>query len=167
MMTPLFQLTLPDESPDAHFAPLQITLEGLCDVNEWHIARMIKRLAKGLEPEFVIPPLYASGVRYKEDDPGHEDWSDAIETNRKRVGDCKKLVAWRVGECRAQGIDCEPVIKWQWIPKKIALQLGYPGWLVKGDGIWMVHCQVRFFSDGRIEDPSKILGMGGDYTNKV
>src|ERR1700733_13421793 len=98
MMTPLFQLTLPDESPEAHFAPLQITLEGLCDVNEWHISRMMKRLAKGLQPEFIIPPLYASGVRYKEDDPGHEDWSDAIETNRKQVGDCKKLVAWRVGE---------------------------------------------------------------------
>lgn len=165
MMTPLFQLTLPNESAEAHFAPLQITLRGLCDVNQWHIERMMKRLAKGMTPEFIIPPLYASGVVYKEDDPGHEDWSDAIETHKKQVGDCKKLVAWRVAEQRANGVECEPVIKWQFIPRDLAVQLGYPAWLVKGDGLWLVHCQVRY-SNGTIEDPSKILGMGGDYNNK-
>lgn len=162
-MTPLFELTLPTDSSEAHFAPLQITLEGLCKVNEWHIARSLKRAEKGLGDPIV--PLYASGVRYKEDDPGHEDWSDVYATLKRGNGDCKKLVAWRIAELRCSGIDCEPVIKWQHIPQDVAMQIGYPSWFVNADGLWMVHCLVRF-PDGRVEDPSKILGMGGEYTNK-
>ena len=164
-MTPLFELTLPDDSADAHFAPLQIALEGLCRVNEWHIARSLKRAAKGLDVPIV--PLYASGVYYKEDDAGNEDWSDVYGTLRRGNGDCKKLVAWRVAELRCMGVRCEPVIKWQWIPKVAARELGYPAWFVNGEGLWMVHCLVRYL-DGteRVEDPSKILGMGGEYTNK-
>lgn len=162
-MTPLFELTLPDDNPDAHFAPLQIALEGLCKVNEWHIARALRRTAKGFENPIV--PLYASGVTYKEDEAGREDWSDVYGTIKRGTGDCKKLVAWRIAELRCAGIQCEPVIKYQWLPAKVAHGLGYPEWFVNGEGLWLVHCLVRY-ADGRVEDPSKILGMGGDYTNK-
>lgn len=162
-MTPLFELTLPDDSADAHFAPLQIALEGLCRINEWHIARALRRTQKGIgEP---LKPLYMSGVTYKEDEAGREDWSDIFKTYERGTGDCKKLVAIRIGELRCAGIQCEPVIKYQWLPAALAHQLGYPEWFVNGEGLWLVHCLVRY-GDGRVEDPSKILGMGGEYTNK-
>ena len=163
-MTPLFELTLPDDSADAHFAPLQIALEGLCKINEWHIARSLRQAVKGLGVPIV--PLSASGVYYKEDPEGNEDWSDVYRTLKRGHGDCKKLVAWRVAELRCNGTPCEPVIKWQWLPKAIANELGYSNRFVNGDGLWMVHCQVRFH-DGHIEDPSKILGMGKEFSNRA
>jgi hypothetical protein len=82
------------------------------------------------------------------------------------VHNCDQLVAWRAAELRAAGINAEPVIKWQNIPREMALQLGYPSRIVPPGGLSMVHCLVRW-PDGRIEDPSKILGMGGQYTNRV
>lgn len=163
-MTPLFELTLPNDSAAEHFAPLQIALEGLCKINEWHIARAIKKCQKGLAPPLL--PLYAAGVKYKEDPAGREDWSDIFETYKRGTGDCKKLVAIRVAELRCAGIPCEPVLKWQHLPQEVALKLGYPEWFIKGDGLWMVHCLVRYMESGRVEDPSKVLGMGGEYTSK-
>lgn len=163
-MTPLFELTLPDDSPEAHFAPLQIALEGLCKINEWHIARALKKAQKGQGVPLL--PLYASGVRYKEDEAGREDWSDIFQTYARKTGDCKKLVGIRIAELRVAGIPCEPVLKWQFIPRDVALTLGYPEWFITGEGLWMVHCLVRYLNTGFVEDPSKVLGMGGEYTNK-
>lgn len=163
---PLFHLTLPD--PDineaAHFAPLLIVLNVMCDVNQWHIERDIRRGIKG--QEMKIPPLYASLVVYKEDDPGHEDWRDLFFQLKRRRGDCDNLVGWRVGELRAIGVWAEPVIKWQWVPREVMMAQGYPGDMLPGGGVWLVHCEVKH-PDGRIEDPSKILGMGGEYMEHV
>jgi len=165
MTTPLFHITLPDGDGPAHFAPLQIALEGLTKINEWHIRRNLKRAAKGLETP--IPPLYASGVVYKEDPPGEENWKDCWACLRDGWADCDRLAAWRTAELRAMGIGAEPVLKWQWIPRAAMIALGYPAKLLgSSPGVWMVHCLVRF-PDGTIEDPSKILGMGGSYTNKI
>src|SRR5262249_18336171 len=133
--------------------------------NEWHIARNLKRARRGAETP--IPPLYASGVRYEEDPPGHEDWRDCWAVLQRGKGDCDQLTAWRVAELRVAGIRAEPVLKWQWIPKAVMIGLGYPAKLLGGSpGVWMVHCLVRF-PDGTTEDPSKLLGMGGSYTNKL
>ncbi len=46
------------------------------------------------------------------------------------------------------------------------LAQGYPASKLPDRGVWMVHCCVRY-ADGRIEDPSKILGMGGNFTNTI
>lgn len=82
------------------------------------------------------------------------------------VHNCDNLCAWRAAELRAAGIRAEPVIKWQHIPREVALQLGYPANIIPPGGLSMVHVLVRH-PDGTIEDPSKLLGMGGGYNNRV
>jgi len=73
MITPLLHITLPENSDEdvhdeeRHFAPIILALQAMIAVNEWHIRRGLKRAEKGLGAP--VPPLYASGVRYKEDPP--------------------------------------------------------------------------------------------------
>jgi hypothetical protein len=165
MTTPLFHLSLPDTADAAHFAPLQIALEGLTKINEWHIARNVKRVLKGADEGF-IPPLYLSGVVYREEAPGHEDWLDCIAVLRQGFADCEDLAAWRAAELRVAGHDVEPVIRWQWIPRELMIAQGYPAKKLPRDGVWLVHCVVRW-PDGSIEDPSKLLGMGGEFMEKI
>lgn len=163
---PLFHLTLPDTEDDAHFAPLQIALEGLTQINEWQIRRSLRRAELGLTDK-VIPPLYAAGVIYREEAPGHEDWLDAPAVLKQGYADCEDLAAYRTAELRVAGFtDVEPVIKYQWIPREMMIRQGYPAHKLPGRGVWLVHCCVRW-PDGRIEDPSKILGMGGNFMEKI
>jgi hypothetical protein len=82
------------------------------------------------------------------------------------VHNCDNLVAWRVGELRAAGIDAQPAVKWQQVPKDMMIKMGHPADKIPESGISMVHCSVKY-PDGRIEDVSKNLGMGGAYTNKL
>lgn len=165
MITPLLHITLPDDDgEDRHFAPIVLALEAMISVNLWHIRRSLRRAQQGLGNP--IAPLYMSGVRYKEDDPGREDWRDCLEIIKRGFGDCDNLCAWRAAELRAAGINAEPVIKWQHIPREVALQLGYPSKIIPPGGLSMVHVLVRH-PDGTIEDPSKLLGMGGGYNNRV
>lgn len=163
---PLFHLSLPDSDDAAHFVPLQIALEGLTRINEWQIRRSLRRAELGLT-DTVIPPLYAAGVVYQEEKPGHEDWLDAPAVVRQRYADCEDLAAYRVAELRVAGYeDVEPVIKWQWISREMMIRQGYPAHKLPGRGVWLVHCLVRW-PDGRIEDPSKILGMGGNFMERI
>ncbi len=170
-MTPLVHLTLPSlecNSVESHFAPLVFLLEGLIKVNEFHFRRAIKLAAIGRGAPF--PKLYDTGVYYEEDPPGEENWRDApaILDRFFRTGhgaDCDQLLCWRVAELRVDGIAAEPVIKWQHLPREVAITI-YPAKLIPQDGLWLVHCCVRF-PDGSIEDISKILGMGGNYTSKT
>ncbi len=46
------------------------------------------------------------------------------------------------------------------------IKQGYPAKSLPPDGVYLVHCVVRF-PDGRIEDPSKILGMGGQFMERI
>lgn len=179
MTTPLFHLSLPDTEDASHFAPLQIALEGLTAINEWHMRRAIRRFEKGKAPRIEIPPLYHSGIYYKEEAPGHEDWLDAPAVLRQGFADCEDLAAYRCAELRVAGhTDCEPVIKWQKIPKRLMVQNGYPAQTIPPGGVWLVHCCVRYpeirdpwtnevLRPEHIEDPSKILGMGGSYTSRI
>lgn len=162
---PLVHLSLPDSDDDAHFAPLQIALEGLTHLDEWQIRRARQLAAQGLTSP--IPPLYASGIRYEEELPGHEDWLDALSALRQRRWvDCEDLAAYRCAELRADGIEAEPVIKYQWIPRELMIAQGYPADKLPARGVWLVHCCVRW-PDGHVEDPSKILGMGGTFTERI
>lgn len=162
---PLVHLSLPDTDDGAHFAPLQIALEGLSRLDEWHIRRALRRALTGLPTE-EIPPLYDSGVVYREEAPGHEDWLDAPAVVSQGHADCEDLAAYRAAELRVAGYPCEPVIKWQWIPRDMMIRQGYPADKLPDRGVWMVHCCVRY-ADGSVEDPSKILGMGGNFTERI
>jgi hypothetical protein len=168
---PLVHLTLPEngigeDAEGRHFAPIIFLLEGLCRVNEWLIRRSIRRYEKG-EIASPMPPLYMSGVRYKEDAPGEENWKDCVQVLRDLNGDCDRLVAWRVGELWAANIPARPVIKWQQLPKWFCVrEMKFPPAMVPEKGISMVHVLVER-PDGTIEDPSKNLGMGGAYNNSV
>jgi hypothetical protein len=87
-----------------------------------------------------LPPLYSCGIRY-ERERNRERWQTAFETYQRKRGDCEDLAAylcaqlWIAGEHRAH-VHC-------YAPR--------PG---------LIHCVVRR-ADGRIEDPSKRLGMSG------
>lgn len=162
---PLFRLSLPDTEDDAHFAPLQISLEGLAQIDEWQIRRSLRQAELG-RSNTVIPPLYASGIVYREEAPGREDWLDVGAMLRQGHADCEDLAAYRAAELRVAGFDVEPVIKYQWIPREVMLAQGYPANKLPGRGVWMVHCCVRW-PDGTVEDPSKILGMGGNFTERI
>lgn len=88
------------------------------------------------------PRLYQSGVRYRLEPPGTEDVADIEVLLDRGWGDCAQLCAWRVAELRVLGE-----------PAKIRIQ-----WKVRPDGKKLFHVLVRR-ADGRIEDPSTILGM--------
>lgn len=93
-----------------------------------------------------IPLLYKSGMRYRRESIGQEDWCDVIELIRLGYGDCEDLSCWRAAELRVRFGDphARAFVKG---PKKL------PG------GVLMYHIQVQR-GDGRIEDPSLYLGMG-------
>jgi hypothetical protein len=181
MITPKVHVTLPenfdeDDYDEArHFAPIIPLLEGVIKVNEWHIRRALRRAQKGLG--YPIPPLYHSGVRYKEDPPGQENWKDCLAVLADGHGDCDRLVAWRVAELRVRGIAADPIIKWRQVPKDVMVSLGHPPHMVPEEGIQMVHVCVglpgwqkyadRYEDNPLVEDPSKDLGMGGQYTSQV
>lgn len=89
------------------------------------------------------PKLYDSGVIYQNEPRGREDWQDIPTTLLLGNGDCEDLACWRSAELQAQGIFARPVYRWR---------------KLEGGGV-LYHILVRW-PDGRIEDPSKRLGMG-------
>lgn len=89
------------------------------------------------------PKLYESGVRYRLEPPGVEDFTDLVVLMRRGWGDCAQLVAWRVAELRVAGEKATIRVTWVRNPD---------------NGKRMFHIQVRR-EDGRIEDPSTRLGM--------
>lgn len=125
------------------FYPIIECLEILCRINEWHWARHAMR---GLR----IAPLYQSGVVYRPEPPGEEEWLDVIHLYRQGWGDCEDLACARVGELRYAGVPAVPCIK----HKKFVA----PG---KGT-MTLIHVMV-LLPDGTIEDPSAKLGMTGEY----
>lgn len=124
------------------FAPILMALETLVSINLWQLRQN------------RYPQLYESGIYYKTTPPAVE-WHDIPSLLRDGFGDCKDLVAYRVAELRHRGIQCKPCIKWKFINYK------YPD----GRGtqpVLLIHVMV-LYPNGKIEDPSRILGMGGEY----
>lgn len=85
-----------------------------------------------------VPLLYQSGVRYQRE-LGTEHWQTVQETLKKGYGDCEDLASWRAAELRRRGVPASAV----------AVRTGPRRY----------HAVV-LWPDGRIEDPSKKLGMG-------
>lgn len=89
----------------------------------------------------ATPKLYQSGVRYQAE-WDTEEWQDIPTTIERRYGDCEDLASWRIAELLAHGVKAGPFIRF------------------RRDGNWLrYHVMVRHDS-GRLEDPSRVLGMG-------
>ena len=88
-----------------------------------------------------IPALYGGRIRYEREQGGREEWQTALDTARLGYGDCEDLAGYLLGQlylagetkARARVIRITPTLR---------------------------HVLVARGS-GRLEDPSKILGMGG------
>jgi hypothetical protein len=118
-------------SDDAKHTALAQLLEALAGVNEaW------------LRENPWAPSLYESGVRYEEEPDGRDDWQDIPETLALRVGDCEDLGCWRIAELRTRVREyARPFVKRSVVGART-----------------IYHVAVRR-ADGRLEDPSRILGM--------
>jgi hypothetical protein len=147
-----FNLSLPPShgaGSEWRFAPLLIGLESLTRINQWHFRRG------------VVPPLLSSGIVYKEESLGKEDWDDAPTVAGRGWGDCEDLAAYFAAELReTRGIPAECVIKFRFITPQEIKASGYPN--IPKTGIYLIHVMVRL-PNGQIIDPSKLLGMRGEY----
>lgn len=158
-----FVLSLPDAdtvnpaSVMKRFEPLQIALEALTKINEWH-------LRNGIEIGLPFPRLYESGVIYEEEPPGQEDWLDIPSLYQARKGDCEDLGCALSAERRVyDGIQSIPYIRHKFVPSSELILSGYPKKNIPRDGIFLVHI-LSMMPDGSLEDPSKMLGMQGEYS---
>ena len=96
------------------------------------------------------PWLYESGVLYEEEPAGRDDWQDIPETLLLRTGDCEDLGCWRLGELRTRGREYAiPYVRKTLVGPRT-----------------VYHVAVRR-ADGRIEDPSRVLGMNASPARAV
>lgn len=153
------------------FSPLLMSLETLVNINKWQLKQR------------NYPLLYKSGIYYFTDPNTYlinyeagalnyapsSEWYDIPTLLKIGKGDCKNLVAYRVAELSHYfKIETRPIIKWKWVAKdpngvfydwKPRMK-DHPQYFQK---VLLVHVMLQY-QDGRIEDPSKILGMRGEYT---
>lgn len=92
------------------------------------------------------PALYAAGVVYKRERLGMELWQSIPIVLRHGFGDCEDLACWRVAELRLRGEKAYAFSKRKRTPRG-----------------WLYHILVQR-GDGATEDPSRLLGMKGDFT---
>jgi hypothetical protein len=97
------------------------------------------------------PPLYRSGVRYEPtyDEravPGLDDWQDVAECLDRGTGTCADLVAWRVAELRVRHRERARV--------RITVHESRTP-----RGTHATYHITLWRADGRVEDPSRLLGM--------
>jgi hypothetical protein len=71
---------------------IEALLEGLVGLN---YAWMFRRGG--------APPLYSSGIVYRREPPGHDDWQNAEQLLGAGFGDCEDLASYRAAELRMQG----------------------------------------------------------------
>lgn len=87
------------------------------------------------------PPLYRSGVVYRREESGQEEWETIPLVLTCGYGDCEDLAAWRAAELRKQGVNAACSFYFR-----------------RRGPMSIYHIVVRH-PDGRIEDPSSLLGM--------
>lgn len=136
-------------------AALNQALEGLVRVN----AAM---LVAGLLVGRPVPPLYRSPIRYKQEPPGREWWQTVADNQVEPIADCEDLACHRVGELRIGPVwtvgGVEEAIERFGLHELLGGVL-YPARAVcKRTGKRTYHALVEH-PDGRIEDPSLVLGM--------
>jgi hypothetical protein len=127
-------------------------MEALVRINQSHI-RQFKALAKQKKVPAPYPLLYRAGIHY-EPEPGTEEWLDIPHMISATGGtfpgpwaDCEDLACWRTAELREadKPVKAKPFAKWR----------------KKDDGSYAYHA-LTLLPDGRLEDPSLVLGMGNE-----
>lgn len=116
-------------------AALDAALEGLVEVG---VAELSDPRISGADE---WPTLYTSGVRYNRERDS-EDWNPPSNVLALGWGDCEDLAAWRTAELRVTGED--PTAR------AVVIRSGPRTW----------HAVVAREDGTRIEDPSRMLGMG-------
>lgn len=121
----------------------------------------------------TIPPLYRSGVRFREEPwaigpnrlpEGLEQFVHVLEILRRGWGDCAQICAWRVGELRVGGWRTPDAPKGERATLRYFLR---PRCKLCGPNVDCpnplhpnrsrpYHVEMRR-EDGRIEDPSQLL----------
>ena len=107
------------------------------------------------------PWFYEAGIPYRRDPPGGDKWLPIPGVLAQGHADCKSMAAWRVAELRVKGdkyrdargnvVRTGPeAAKAFWVDGRTEKSLG-PG---------QYHVRLRR-GDGRIEDPSVMMGMYG------
>lgn len=99
--------------------------------------RMMQR--KGIR----VPRLYDGDVHYQREE-GTENWQDIPNILHNGTGDCEDLACFRTAEYLFRGIKATPYVTWR----------------KDGANGTILHAVLRL-PDGRIEDPSRALGMSG------
>ncbi len=134
---------------EGRFDPILMALECLTQINMWHFKRG------------VVTPLFDAGIRYKAEPPGEENWNDALICMGSGYGDCEDLAAYYCAERRVlYGEKARCVIKQKFFSPEEVKSTGYP--VVPKNGIFLIHCMVEL-PNGQTIDPSKLLGMSGEY----
>lgn len=98
-------------------------------------------------------PLYRSGVYYREEPMGQEDFFDIPTVLFQGHADCEDLAAWRCAEYLSVGEWAHVVVTWEAIQHN------------SGDIDILFHVRVQ--SRYGLEDPSEILGMGSMWGNRL
>ena len=120
-------------------AALNEALEGLVRVN-------VKMLLAAIRSGRPVPPLYQLGVRYKREPARREWWQTVADNVVEKWADCEDLAGHLCAQKRVAGI---------------LAGIPYPARAVCiRTGPRSYHAIVRL-PDGRIEDPSRVLGMPG------
>ncbi len=98
-------------------------------------------------------PLYKSGVYYREERMGEEDFFDIPTVLLQGHADCEDLAAWRCAEYLSVGEMAYVVVTWEAIEH------------ISGDIDILFHVRVQ--SRYGLEDPSEILGMNSLWGNRL
>lgn len=89
------------------------------------------------------PGVYDGLVRYEEEPIGQEDWQDIPTCLRMGVGDCEDIACWLSAQYLVRlGLDVWPTFTYK----------------LRSNGSYLYHI-TNLLPDGRIEDPSRRLGM--------
>ena len=102
------------------------------------LARAVDALAEHNARLGPLPRLYTAGITYQREAKGREEWRDAREVLASGAGDCEDLAAYRLAE------------RWEIGDRAARAE-------VRGRGNTK-HVYIRR-GDGRVEDPSVMLGM--------
>jgi len=123
--------------PDLPHA-LNQALEGLVRVN---VAMLVAAIRAGRP----VPPLYKLGVRYKREPVPREWWQTVADNAVEKTADCEDLASHLAAQYRVAGI----LAGVKYPARAVCVRTGPKSY----------HAIVRL-PDGRIEDPSRALGMG-------
>lgn len=131
-----------------------------------------------------VPALYDSGVYWKAEEPqgrtacpegdGQELFLGIRQVQRQGFADCEDVVCWRVAELRLGRVPPTPgLAPFEGHPPVTAIRAPFPELRPKGPNVWpafysrrtapnriMIHIVVAW-PNGFVEDPSRVLGMGG------